>query len=114
MDKPQALPDTFDWPEETINWFEGWRDSPLTDDFDQIKWNYLFDTALIHATAYLTGQVGYLSQVSAREREMGLSFAKKQAEKPIEIKVTPLGKAKADREARESRSKNTDRARKAG
>ena len=50
MDKSErVLPDSLDWPEETEQWFEEWRDSPITNDWNDQQWSYLYDTAWLHA-----------------------------------------------------------------
>lgn len=113
MDKPMELPDTFDWADETIAWFEAWRDSSYTDGWDAVQWQYLFDTAVFHSTAYITGNLGYLSEVGKREVAMGLTFEPKKKATILEVQVNPLGIAKQKRAEREARASDTDRAAKA-
>jgi hypothetical protein len=39
----------FVWPERTREWWQMWVDSPQADHFGSSDWQFLLDTALIHA-----------------------------------------------------------------
>ncbi|MFF1498697.1 hypothetical protein ACFVZR_02170 [Streptomyces sp. NPDC058316] len=39
----------FVWPERTREWWQTWIDSPQSEHFGSSDWQYLLDTALIHA-----------------------------------------------------------------
>ncbi len=39
----------FVWPERTREWWQTWIDSPQAEHFGSSDWQYLLDTALIHA-----------------------------------------------------------------
>lgn len=39
----------FVWPERTREWWQTWIDSPQAEHFGTSDWQYLLDTALIHA-----------------------------------------------------------------
>ena len=39
----------FNWPERTREWWRMWNESPLTDDYTQTDWDFLLDTAFLHA-----------------------------------------------------------------
>ena len=41
------------WPEITVDWWSHWTDSPLTSGFTQHDWDYLLDTAVLHAKHWL-------------------------------------------------------------
>jgi hypothetical protein len=43
------LPDGYDWPEQTRHWWQTWRESPQSQAFLATDWDYLADTALLHA-----------------------------------------------------------------
>lgn len=43
------LPDGYDWGERTREWFRVWRDSPQAEHFGSTDWDFLLDTALVHA-----------------------------------------------------------------
>ena len=39
----------FEWPERTRSWWRMWGDSPLSAEFTSSDWDFLLDTALLHA-----------------------------------------------------------------
>jgi len=73
MEKPN-LPETTDFPEETIEWFEAWKNSSRTDTWDAPQWQYMFDTAIVHALIYASNQFNLLGELRARLAFMGLDF----------------------------------------
>jgi hypothetical protein len=68
------LPDDVDWPDSTVAWFSAWRDSSRTDSFDSLQWQYMFDTALVHASVWGSGNFAMLGELRARLIQMGLTF----------------------------------------
>lgn len=73
LNKP-TLPDTWDWCEETRAWFDAWRLSPATDDWDGRQWQYMFDTAIVHSLVYGTQAYQFLGELGNRLKFMGLQF----------------------------------------
>lgn len=43
----------FEWPSQTVAWWETWRRSPLTQGWGATDWDFLLDTALLHARLWL-------------------------------------------------------------
>lgn len=43
-----------DWPQQTIDWWQMWGESPLTANFTANDWSELQDTALLHAVVWLS------------------------------------------------------------
>lgn len=43
------LPGGITWPMVTLAWWETWRSSPQATSFTQTDWDFLVDTALLHA-----------------------------------------------------------------
>ena len=43
------LPTDIDWPERTRRWWETWRTSPQAKSLTETDWDFLLDTALLHA-----------------------------------------------------------------
>lgn len=43
------LPGGIDWPMPTLAWWETWRRSPQAATFTATDWDFLVDTALLHA-----------------------------------------------------------------
>lgn len=48
-----GLPDTHDWPDPTVAWWETWRKSAMAPKFTDTDWAFLLDTAVLHADFWL-------------------------------------------------------------
>jgi hypothetical protein len=110
--KPE-LPDEFEWPPRTRQWWDVWVASPLTDDFTGTDWDFLLDTALIHAD-FWSGNTGVAGELRARLAKIG---ATADDRKRLGLtgpagpsKGTPLDELKARRAARRPAAKGTGRA----
>lgn len=68
------LPKSVPWPPETVEWFRIWRGSARTDDWDDAQWQYLFDTALVHAQVWGSQDFTAMGELHRRESYMGLAF----------------------------------------
>jgi hypothetical protein len=86
MDKPK-LPEDIPFPDETVKWFESWRNSSRSDDWDELQWQYLIDTALVHSAVWGSQDFSMLGELHKRLAYMGLTFAP-QTEAPKEKHVT--------------------------
>lgn len=75
------LPKSVEWPQSTAKWFEQWRKSPATDNWDTLQWSYLIDTALIHAEVWEGGNTALLGELHKREAYMGVRFDPKPPKK---------------------------------
>ena len=42
------LPDSIDWPDATIAWWETWRTCAQASTFTETDWSFLLDTAILH------------------------------------------------------------------
>lgn len=47
------LPDGFEWPDQTVAWWETWRKSAQAKTFTDTDWSFLIDTAVMHAEFWL-------------------------------------------------------------
>ena len=47
------LPESFDWPNETRQWWETWRQSAQAQTFTDTDWSFLLDTAVMHAEFWM-------------------------------------------------------------
>jgi hypothetical protein len=47
------LPDSYEWPDATLNWWETWRTSAQAQKFTETDWLFLIDTAVLHADFWL-------------------------------------------------------------
>ena len=43
------LPASMAWPEQTVKWWTTWRTAPQAKTFTSSDWDFLLDTALLHA-----------------------------------------------------------------
>ena len=43
------LPAGYDWPAQTRIWYDNWRSSPQAQTLTETDWDFLLDTALLHA-----------------------------------------------------------------
>lgn len=64
------LPDSIDWPERTRQWWAAWVESPHTQAWTPLQWEYLMDTALLHATVW-AGDVAKAAELRTRVERMG-------------------------------------------
>jgi hypothetical protein len=42
------LPESVDWPDATVAWWETWRKSAQAQTFTDTDWSFLLDTAILH------------------------------------------------------------------
>jgi hypothetical protein len=47
------LPDSYDWPDATLTWWQTWRASAQASKFTDTDWSFLIDTAVLHAEFWL-------------------------------------------------------------
>lgn len=64
------LPEGYDWPERTRAWWEMWGNSPLSESFSQTDWDFLLDTALLHAAAW-GGNMSAMAELRLRVAKFG-------------------------------------------
>ena len=60
----------FVWPERTREWWQSWIDSPQAEHFGSADWQYLLDTALIHARHW-SGDKTAAAELRLRVSEFG-------------------------------------------
>lgn len=60
----------FVWPERTREWWRMWGESPLSDDFTQTDWDFLLDTAVLHAR-YWQGDMKSAAELRLRVAKFG-------------------------------------------
>ena len=92
MKQKPNLPDDIDYPPRTIDWYEKWRSSSITDNWSQPQWEFMFDTALVHANVWGSGNFAMLGALGKREVQMGLVFEPQKVE--IDRLNSPLAKIK--------------------
>ena len=90
----------FAWPERTREWWRMWAETPLSSDYTQTDWDFLLDTAFIHARMW-QGDVGVAGELRLRVAKFGatpedrarlrIQFA--QADEADERRTKPKGGA---------------------
>lgn len=86
----------FVWPEATRRWWATWGAEPMARDFTATDWDFLLDTALLHAKVWGFGKLNLLTELRLRVAKMGAT-----AEDRARLRITY---AQAD-EADEKRSR---------
>lgn len=66
----EVVTETFSWPTRTREWWRMWRESPLTSDYTQTDWDFLLDTAFIHAQ-FWQGEVKLGAELRLRVAKFG-------------------------------------------
>ena len=64
------LPDEIPWPDHTRRWWEMWAKSPQADHFGSTDWDFLLDTALIHADVW-AGNLDRMPELRLRVAKFG-------------------------------------------
>lgn len=64
------LPEDIPWPDQTRRWWAMWRDSPLSENFGTTDWDFLMDTALLHAQ-YWSGDTSKSAELRLRVAKFG-------------------------------------------
>jgi len=104
------LPEDFPWPARTVAWWATWRDATGADTFTATDWDFLLDTALIHADVWGNWNLDRLPELRQRVAKFGATPADRAALKstatpaPPEQKGTALDELKSRRAARVSGS----------
>jgi hypothetical protein len=102
------LPDNFEWPKATLDWWKAWRTTPQARKFAETDWSFLVDTAVLHAEFWL-GNRTLAAELRLRVAKFGatledrarLKFAVGEPDTPADVPATRLRtKAEGIRNAR--------------
>lgn len=63
----------FTWPPATEAWWKSWADEPMSADFRSTDWQFLMDTALLHAAVW-RGELKYLGELRLRVAKLGATL----------------------------------------
>lgn len=74
MAEQPPLPDSMDWPDITTTWWDALKGLPGADDFTEMQWLYLMDTALLHASVW-SGDFTKHGELGRRMAEFGVTPA---------------------------------------
>lgn len=61
------------WPPRTIEWWSTWKKSPQAEHFSSTDWQFLLDTALIHARFWL-GDLSQAAELRLRVAKFGATM----------------------------------------
>ena len=61
----------FEWPAATRRWWLVWGSEPMAQDFTATDWDFLLDTALLHAKVWGKGDLKLLPELRLRVAKMG-------------------------------------------
>ncbi len=64
------LPDTFEWPKATLDWWDIWRTSPQASLFTETDWSFLLDTAILHGE-FWSGNRSLAAELRLRVAKFG-------------------------------------------
>lgn len=64
------LPEDIPWPDATKRWWDMWANSPLSEHFGVTDWDFLLDTALLHAQ-YWSGDTSKAAEIRLRVGKYG-------------------------------------------
>ena len=95
------LPESFDWPERTREWWNTWRTSAQAVKFADTDWEFLLDTAMLHAELW-SGNGAVAPELRLRVAKFGattedrarLKMAIVEPDAPAKRKPAAKGKAK--------------------
>jgi hypothetical protein len=101
------LPDSYDWPEATVAWWQAWRTCAQASRFAETDWLFLVDTAVLHAEFWL-GDRSVAGELRLRVAKFGatvedrarLKFAIGEPDGPSAPAVKLRTKAQESRRAR--------------
>lgn len=65
------LPNDIEWPERTQEWWAMWGRSPLAEHFMESDWDFLLDTALLHAFVWGMSDLTKLPELRVRVAKFG-------------------------------------------
>ncbi len=79
------------WPAATKKWWATWGDEPMSADFTATDWDFLLDTALLHAKVWGEGDLKLLAELRLRVAKMGAT-----AEDRARLRITYAAADEAD------------------
>ena len=65
------LPEGIAWPEQTLRWWANWGAEPMAAEFRPTDWDFMIDTAFLHARVWGRGEVKLLPEIRLRVAKMG-------------------------------------------
>lgn len=100
------LPFGFDWPAQTRIWWDNWRRSGQAQEFSQTDWDFLLDTAMIHAE-FWSGNTAVGPELRLRVAKMGATKGDR-IQLRVSLEPQPSQTPPADTPRKERRLKVVD------
>ena len=95
---------TFEWPEATRRWWATWGAEPMARDFTATDWDFLLDTALLHAKVWGAGDLKLLPELRLRVAKMGAT-----SEDRARLRITYAQADEADEKRTRTKSSARER-----
>jgi hypothetical protein len=100
--KGDLVSETFQWPAMTREWWTMLDHHPLVNEFTELDWMYLLETARVHASFWM-GDIGVASELRLREGKYGFTPEDRarlrwQLALAVEAEVTATVKVQAARD----------------
>lgn len=95
---------TFVWPEATRRWWATWGAEPMARDFTATDWDFLLDTALLHAKVWGEGDLKLLPELRLRVAKMGAT-----SEDRARLRITYAQADEADEKRTRTKSSARER-----
>lgn len=89
------LPGGIEWPLPTLAWWETWRRSPQSQAFTQTDWDFMVDTALLHAR-FWAGDEKVAGELRLRVAKFGATIEDRQRLR-MQIGDPKAGKSKSSK-----------------
>lgn len=90
------LPESVDWPDQTLDWWETWRTCAQAATFTDTDWSFLLDTAVLHM-AFWDGNHSVANELRLRAAKFG---ATPDDRARLKIAVGPSTKQEAPKRER--------------
>ena len=103
-DDGELISQAFVWPEATRRWWATWGAEPLAQDFTATDWDFLLDTALLHAKVWGAGDLKLLPELRLRVSKMGAT-----GEDRARLRVSYAAADEADEKRARPKSSARDR-----
>lgn len=92
--------DEYPWHPRTLDWWETWAQSELSNDFTASDWSFLIDTALMHHAMWSKGQWTLAAEVRLRVAKYGAT-----PEDRARLRITFEGADEAEDKGRQRRER---------
>lgn len=96
----------FVWPPATRRWWDTWGSEPMAKDFTATDWDFLLDTALLHAKVWGRGALNLLPELRLRVAKMGAT-----SEDRARLRITYAAADEAEKKGAASSARGAARTR---